>query len=413
MSGFPFFIAKRYLISKKSSNVIHWISWISVAGVSIGTMAMLIVLAVFSGLNQLVEDLFSGFNAELEITVAEGKFFLPDQGLIQILDEQEGIANYVKILEDNALVKYNDAEVICNIKAVDTNYTVINPIEAHISDGKFVLKKGMEYFAVPGHGVAMNLEMGLNFIDPLILYYPKKNINTINPESSIQRKLIYPSGFFEIQNNIDFSYILVDLDFGRELFDEPEQVSSIEILTDKKLSVYAIKSELQSKLGSGFIVKDRLEQESTIFKTMQSEKFISFLILAFIILIASFNIIGSLTMLIIDKKKDVATLRELGAEWKDIRKIFLLEGWMISILGAFIGIAVGLLVCLLQDTVGIIPLQGDGNFIIDYYPVKVEIVDLLKVGGIVLFIGFLAAWYPVKILINRLIQQSDSIYSAS
>lgn len=413
MSGFPFFIAKRYLISKKSSNVIHWISWISVAGVSIGTMAMLIVLAVFSGLNQLVEDLFSGFNAELEITVAEGKFFLPDQGLIQILDEQEGIANYVKILEDNALVKYNDAEVICNIKAVDTNYTAINPIEDHISDGKFVLKKGMEYFAVPGHGVAMNLEIGLNFIDPLILYYPKKNINTINPESSIQRKLIYPSGFFEIQNNIDFSYILVDLKFGRDLFGEPEQVSSIEILTDKKLSVDVIKNELESKLGSGFIVKDRLEQESTIFKTMQSEKFISFLILAFIILIASFNIIGSLTMLILDKKKDVATLRELGAEWKDIRKIFLLEGWMISILGAFIGIAAGLLVCLLQDTVGIIPLQGDGNFIIDYYPVEVEIVDLLKVGGIVLFIGFLAAWYPVKILINRLIQQSDSIYSAS
>lgn len=405
MAGFPFFIAKRYLISRKSSNVIHWISRISILGVAIGTMSMVIVLAVFSGLNQLVQDLFSGFNPQLKITASEGKHFSASQDLLSKIDNQQGIASYSQILEDNVLVKYDDAEQICRVKAVDASYPEINNIREHITDGRFALKQGNENFAVLGRGIAMNLEVGLNFINPLILYYPKKTINPNNPQASVKRQLIYPSGIFEIQNEIDFQYILVDMEVGRELFDEPDKISAIELRLRDEEDIEKIRKQLEKELGDSYLIQTRLEQEDTLFKTMQSEKFISLLILAFIILIASFNIIGSLTMLILDKKKDVNTLRSLGAEWKDVRKIFVLEGWMISITGAALGLAAGLLVCFLQDTIGIIPLQGDGNFIVDYYPVKVEIPDLLMVSGVVLAIGFLAAWYPVKILINRLISE--------
>lgn len=406
MAGFPFFIAKRYLISRKSSNVIHWISRISILGVAIGTMSMVIVLAVFSGLNQLVQDLFSGFNPELKITAQEGKHFAPTAEMLSKLDKYPGVAMYSQVLEDNALVKYDDAELICRVKAVDTSYPKINGIAERITDGNFTLTQGQENFAVLGRGIAMNLEVGLNFIDPLILYYPQKSINPLHPESSVKRQLIYPSGIFEIQNEIDFQYILVDIKVGRDLFGEPEKISALELKLHDDEDVSSVQEDLKKLVGDEFRVQSRLEQEDTLFKTMQSEKFISLLILAFIILIASFNIIGSLTMLILDKKKDVNTLRSLGAEWKDIRKIFVLEGWMISITGAALGLAAGLLVCFLQDTVGIIPLQGDGNFIIDYYPVKVEWSDLMMVSGVVLFIGFLASWYPVKILINRLISEN-------
>jgi lipoprotein-releasing system permease protein len=403
MHNFPFFIARRYLISKKSNNIIHWISRISIFGVSIGTMAMVIVLAVFSGLNELIQGLFSGFNPDLELVAVEGKRFKPDEKVYLALKQNPGIKEFSSVLEDNVLVRYDDAEIICKVKAVDSLYENINSIRDFITEGEYTLKASEEHFAVLGRGIALSLEVGLNYISPLVLHYPKAQINPVFPEGSIQRELLFPAGIFEIQHEIDFQYILVDMEIGRKLFGEAEKISAIEIRTKEGMAPERVRQELQAQLGDGYIIRTQIEQEDLIFKTMQSEKLISFLLLAFIVLIASFNIIGSLSMLILDKKKDVKTLRNLGAEWKEIRKIFFYEGWMISLVGLVIGVLLGLIICWLQNTIGIIPLQGEGNFIVDYYPVKVEAIDLLSVIGMVFGIGFLAAWYPTKILIRRLI----------
>lgn len=370
-------------------------------------MAMVIVLAVFSGLNDLIQGLFKGFNPDLELVADSGKRFVPDEKTLNLLSSHSSIESFSKVLEDNVLVRYSDAEMICKVKAVDSGYDKINSIHEFITEGDFILKSGNEHFAVLGRGIALSLEVGLDFIDPLILHYPKNQINPMFPEQSIQRELIYPAGIFEIQNEIDFQYILVDMEIGRQLFGEETEISALEIRLKPGSNPDKTKEELSASLGDQYKIRTQIEQEELIFKTMQSEKLISFLLLAFIILIASFNIIGSLSMLILDKKKDVKTLRNLGAEWTEIRKIFFYEGWMISLTGLVIGVLIGLVICWLQNTVGLIPLQGEGNFIVDYYPVKVEIQDLLAVIGMVISIGFIAAWYPTKILIRRLILEEE------
>lgn len=371
-------------------------------------MAMVIVLAVFSGLNDLVKGLFSGFNPDIELTAAEGKRFQPDEKTMQFLTSHPSIESTSQVLEDNVLVRYDDAEIICKVKAVDTSYKTINDIETFITEGEFILQAGQENYAVLGRGIALSLELGLNYIDPLILHYPKSQINPLFPENSIQREILFPSGIFEIQHEIDFQYILVDMETGRRLFGEPIEISGVEIRLKKGINPDQFKKESEVHLGEKYTLKTQIEQEELIFKTMQSEKLISFLLLGFIILIASFNIIGSLSMLILDKKKDVKTLRNLGAEWIDIRKIFFYEGWMISLTGLVIGVATGLLVCWMQNTIGIIPLQGDGNFIVEYYPVKVEAEDLFAVIAMVFGIGFIAAWYPTRVLIRRLMLEEKT-----
>ncbi len=398
---FPFYIARRYLISKKSTNVINWISGISIFGITIGTMAMIIILAVFSGLEGLIQSMFSAFNPEIKLTAAQGKRFSLSEEEVQSLRNHPGIAHFSFTLEDNALVRYDRKEILVHVKGVDEQYREVSGLDTMLYQGDFVLRDEKEEFAVVGKGVAMNVSMGLNFITPLVIYYPKNEVNQWSLDRSINREIIYPSGLFELQNEIDYQYVVVPMSFARRLFEEEERLSAIEIKTKPDWATADVMEDLRESWGSEWVFKDRFQQQELLYKTVQSEKLISFIILAFVVFIATFNIIGSLTMLIIDKKRDVQSLLHLGADYSSIRKIFLYEGWLISLVGMLTGTLLGLLICYLQDRFGLVALSGQGGFIVDYYPVKVEWLDVLATMLTVSFIGFLAAWFPVRFLTRR------------
>jgi len=402
--NFPFYIARRYLFAKKTRHAINIISGISVGGVTIGTMALIIILSAFNGLDNLVRSLFSTFDPDLKITVAEGKTFSSEHENITKLKEHEGILYLSEVIEENALLRYGEKQYIATIKGVGDDFVKMSGIDSMIYDGEFLLKDQKNSYAIVGQGIASTLSMGLNFITPIQIYVPKRTKNVIlTPDKAFNRKYIFPSGIFAIQQDFDSKYIIVPIDFARELLDYTVELSSIELKIDPSYNQDRVQKELQTLLGNEFEVKNRYEQQEFVYKIMQSEKWAIFLILTFILIIASFNIIGSLSMLIIEKKKDIETLRNLGANLKLIRKIFLLEGWMISILGAISGLILGSIICTLQQQFGLVKIQGGESFVIDTYPVSMEIPDFLFVFLTVLLIGYLAAWYPVRYITRKFI----------
>lgn len=400
----PFYIAKRYLFAKKSRNAINIISSISVGGVAIGTMALIIILSAFNGLDDLVRSLFSTFDPDLKITVAEGKTFSSEHEQIQKLNNQEGILFLVEVIEENALLRYGEKQYIATIKGVSDDFVKMSGIDSMIYDGEFLLRDHKNSYAVVGQGIAGNLSIGLHFITPIQIYVPKRTKNVIlSPDKAFNRKYIFPSGFFAIQQDFDSKYIIVPIEFARELLDYTTELTSIELKVNPSFSVDRIQNELKLILGPEFEVKNRYEQQEFVYKIMQSEKWAIFFILTFILIIASFNIMGSLSMLIIEKKKDIETLRNLGANLQLIRKIFLFEGWMISILGAVTGLILGSTVCILQQQFGLVKIQGGESFVINTYPVSMEITDFMFVFLTVLFIGYFAAWYPVRYITRKYI----------
>ncbi len=402
MPIFPFYIARRYLFSKKSTNVINIISGISVFGVTISTLALVVILSVFNGLDGLIKSLFSSFDPDIKITLNEGKSFNPNSQQFNKIKNLDGIAIFSEVIEENALLRYGDKEFVATIKGVSNSFASMTGIDTMMIDGKFVLKQGKEMFAVTGYGIASALSIGLNFIEPIIIYVPKNTGNkNINLQNATKRKIIYPSGIFSIQQEIDSRYLIVPIEFARDLFDYSKNITSFEIGTKPNANTDKLQTEIKSILGNKFDVKNRFQQQEIMYKTIKSEKLIGFLILLFIIFIASFNVIGSLTMLIIDKKKDIETLLSMGASFPVIRKIFLIEGWLISVTGAILGIFLGIVFCILQQKYGLIALQGDGSFIVDSYPVKIYISDLFFIFLSVISIGFLAAWYPVRYITQK------------
>jgi lipoprotein-releasing system permease protein len=398
----PIYIARRYLFAKKSRNAINIISAISVGGVTIGTMALIIILSAFNGLDDLVRSLFNTFDPDLKISVVEGKTFSSEHENIRKLKDQEGILYLSEVIEENALLRYGEKQYIATIKGVSDDFVKMSGIDSMIYDGEFLLKDQKNSFAVVGQGIASNLSIGLSFITPIQIYVPKRTKNIIlTPDKAFNRKYIFPSGFFAIQQDFDSRYVIVPIDFARDLFDYTVELSSIELKINPSYNPDRIQEELKILLGNEFEVKNRYEQQEFVYKIMQSEKWAIFLILSFILVIASFNIIGSLSMLIIEKKKDIETLRNLGANLQLIRKIFLLEGWMISVLGALSGLILGSIICIIQQQFGLIKIQGGESFVIDTYPVSMELTDFLFVFGTVLLIGYLAAWYPVRYISRK------------
>ncbi len=400
--NFPFHIAKRYLFSKKSRNAINVISSVSVAGVAIGTIALIVVLSVFNGFDNLVQSLFNSFDPDLKITSVIGKTFPADNEKIQMLEKADGILYLTEVVEENALLKYDERQYIATIKGVDEDFVKMSGIDSMIIDGDFTLVKDGKPYAVMGQGVAVNLAVGLNFISPVIFYVPRNTkLISMNPAKAFNRKYIFPSGIFAIQQDFDSEYVIVPLFFARDLLGYTNEVSAIEIKVNPSYETSAVQENIKELLGPEFSVKNRFEQQELLYKIMKSEKWAIFLILTFILVVASFNVIGSLTMLIIEKKKDIVILRSMGASLSMLRRIFLFEGWMISLLGAFSGLILGTLICWVQQRFGIIQLQGSGSFVIDAYPVSIEIPDLIWIFLTVLLIGYLAAWYPVKNIIGR------------
>jgi lipoprotein-releasing system permease protein len=398
----PFYIARRYLLAKKSQNAINIISGISIAGVAVGTLALIVVLSVFNGFDSIIKSLYNSFDPEIKISLAEGKTFDPGVYGFNEIRKHPSVAAYAEVLEENALLRYGDRQHIATVKGVDEQFDKVTGIDSMIVDGEYLLWEGSRPKAVVGIGVAYHLAIGLNFLNPINIYVIKRRGNiSINPEQAINRKFIFPSGMFSIEQEINSRYLLVPLSFARDLLQYTNEVSAIELRLYPGIDEEITKKEIQEILGDEFTVKNRNEQNELFYRIMKSEKWAIFFILTFILIIASFNIIGSLTMLILDKKADIDTLDSLGASLPLIKRIFLMEGWMISITGAVIGLILGSLVSWLQQELGIIKLSGSGSFIIDAYPVVYQFADVIKVFFTVIGIGLLAAWLPVRYIARR------------
>ncbi len=393
-----FYIARRYLLGKKSQNAINIISGISILGIATGTMALVIVLSVFNGFDSVVKSLFNTFDPEIKISATEGKTFTPDPAVSQSILELPGVAAMSEVLEENVLLLYGDKQYIATIKGVDEAFQDVTGLDSMVYEGSMKLKDRNRAYAVVGRGVAYNLSIGLSFIDPLYVYTidRKAKINMSQPEESIRRDFLYPSGIFAIEQEFDSKYILTDIAFVRELLSYQAEVSFLEVRLDPNFPPDQVQKEIAALLGEEFQVKNREQQNELFYRVMRSEKWAIFLILTFILIIASFNIIGSLSMLIIDKKKDILSLRNIGASNSLIKKIFLVEGWMISAIGSISGLLLGTTISWIQQSFGVIKLSGSGSFIIDAYPVHIEVIDIILIWITVLVIGLFAARYPVR-----------------
>lgn len=396
--SFSFRIARRYLFSKKSHNAINIISGISATGVGIGTMALVCVLSVFNGFESLIADMFSTFDPDLKITLTEGKTFDVNSQELNEVRKLKSVAYFTEVVEENALLRFKDKQMPATIKGVSDDFSKMTRIDSIMYDGKFQLYDGAFQRAVPGVGVASILGLGAHFIDPLIIYAPKRTgkINLLRPENSFNQIGTFVSGIFSVkQLQYDDHYVLVSISLARELFEyDKNKVTSVELKLGDAVDQEKTQKQIQAILGDRFQVKNRYEQQESFFKIMQIEKWITYLILCFILLIASFNIIGSLSMLIIDKKADIETLRDLGANNQLIKHIFLFEGWLIAAVGALGGIGIGAVLCLLQEHFGFLKL-GSG-YVVDAYPVVTNWLDIILVFVTVLSMGFLAAYYPVR-----------------
>jgi len=378
---------------------------ISVIGVSLGTMALVIVLSVFNGFNGLISNLFGSFDPDLKILPVAGKTFIPNSPEFTQIKEMDQVLFYAEALEENALLKYGNRQRPAIVKGVSEEFSLMTGIDSMMPDGNFILEQGNREYAVFGYGVANNLGIGLNFIDPIKFYVPRRDVKLgHNPMDAFRVDFLFPSGVFTIQEDFDSQYVLVPMAFARRLFDRKEAVSAIEIKLKNLDQSDQVQEHIQDLLGEDYVVKNRFQLHDVLFKMMQSEKTAIFFILAFILVIASFNIIGSLSMLIIDKQGDIETLISIGANKLLIQRIFLLEGWLISLLGAVIGTLMGVGVCLLQEKFGLIKLSGAENFIFSSYPVDIEFSDVAIVFTTVIIIGYLASRLPVRYLTRKFLK---------
>jgi len=399
----PLFIAKRYFFSKKSQRAINVISLISVLGVMIGTGALIIVLSVFNGFEKLVVSLYNSFDPQVKVTLYEGKTFDVNAVSLASLRQIKGVKAITEVLEENALVKYRDKQYIVTIKGVSEDFKQTSGLDSMISNGNFLLQRGDTDYAIVGGAIAYNLQMNVgDFISQLEIYAPRRNASSLsNPEEAFNRRFISPSGTFAVQQEFDTKYIIVPLRFAKEMLEYENQLSSLEIALLPDADQDFVKQQIKNSLGNKFVVKDRYEQHEIIYKIMKSEKWAVFLILAFILLIATFNVIASLTMLIIEKQKDIAVLHSMGADIGLLRRIFLAEGLFITFIGAVIGLVAGGLICFLQQRFGLIKLSGSGSFVVDAYPVHMQVLDFVYVFITVFAIGLLASWYPAKKMVEK------------
>lgn len=375
---------------------------ISVIGVATGTMALIIVLSFFNGFEGLIKSVFNTFDPDLKITVKEGKVFDSQNPLIDSIKTLNYVDVVCPTLEENVLLEYDERMHPAVIKGIPAEFALMSGVDTMMIEGEYTLKKGDMNYAVLGAGVSYYLSVGLNFLDPIFVYVPKRSGRiSLNPSKAFNKKYIFPKGIFQIQQEIDSKYMLVNMEFARQLLSYSTEVTAIEIKLKKGANLDKAQYEISNLIGDKFIVKNQFQQHEVLYRVMKSEKFAIFLILTFILIVASFNIIGSISMLIIDKKEDIKTLRSLGLDKSKLQKIFLFEGWMISIGGAFAGLVIGLTFCWLQQTFRFIKLSEMGTFLIDYYPVEMRFFDVVAVFATVVIIGLVASWYPVKYFISR------------
>lgn len=408
--NFPFYIARRYLFSKKSTHVINIISGISVVGVAVATMALVVTLSVFNGFHDLVASLLTSFDPQIEIVPTKGKTAPADDPILTKIRNLPQVDVATESVEDQAMAIYKGRQAMIKVKGVEDNFSELSHINDILyGDGEFSLHAANLQFGVVGIRLADNLGMTADWDVQLKIYAPKREgqLDLMNPtEGFVEDSVISPGVVFSVkQARYDRDYVLTSIAFARNLFGQQGMLSQLEIRLKPGSDLDAVKAEMQKIAGSKYRVLDRMEQQADTFKIMKIEKFIAYIFLTFILAVACFNIIGSLSMLIIDKKNDVVTLRNMGASDKQIVRIFLFEGRMISAIGAILGILVGLLLCWLQQVYGLVSLgRSSGSFIVDAYPVSVHPEDIIIIFITVLAVGFASVWYPVRYFAKRLIQ---------
>lgn len=403
----PFFMALRYLVSRRRVGAANIISAISALGVAFGTAALICTLSVFNGFHDLVGGLLTNFDPQLMIEPAKGKFAAADDPALARVMNMAEVESASACLEDNALILFRGRPLVITIKGVDEHYDKVTDIRSILyGEGSYRLRTADVHYGIPGIGLA-SMMGGIDY-GTLQICAPRKGerVNLVNPAESFNADDLTSAGVcFDVnQRKYNENYLLCSLDFAQNLFEQDGRITSLELILKPSADTQKVKTRMQSQLGADFKVLDRMEQHHDMFNVMKIEKMVSYLFLTFILLVACFNIIGSMSMLIIEKRKDMQTLRNLGATPHLVFRIFLMEGRFVALLGAVVGLALGLLLCWLQQTYGLIRLGGSsGDFIIDAYPVSVYPLDVLLVAVTVIVVGFASVWVSVKYLANRLL----------
>lgn len=399
-----FYIARRYLFSKKSHNAINVISMVSVCGVVVATVALVCALSVMNGLDDLLSSLFGKFDPQLKIVPASGKVFDPRAEDVLRIKDIPGIEVVSQTVQDNALVKYQDRQMIAAIKGVDEHYLHLTNLDSILLEGEFKLSDDVASYATMGIGLAYQLGTKAGFSSPLEINAPKRDakVNMANPATSLNTGYAFVTAVYRTNQQVyDEGFMIVPIALARDLFSYEDEVTALELKLRGGVNENTVKKKIKAAIGDNYIVQDRYEQQADVFKMMQTEKWMSFMILCFILVIVLFNMVGSISKLMIEKQDDVSTLRNMGADDSLIHRIFLFEGWMICAFGALIGIVIGLVLCLLQQEMGLIKMGAAGAFVIDAYPVRVAAGDIAVIFVTVIALGFLSAWYPVYHLGDR------------
>lgn len=406
--SFPFYIARRYLFSKKSTHAINVISFISVIGVAVATMALVVVLSGFNGFSDLVASFFTNFDPQIKVEAAKGKAIPADDPTLAKIKLLQSIEVATECVTDQALATYHGRQMMVVVKGVSNNFDSLTHISNILfGDGTFKLNVANLDYGVLGIGVAQQLNTGVEWNNYLHIYAPQRKgqYDASNPINAfVADSLLSPKAVFQVkQGKYDNNYIITSLAFARRIFNRQGEITSLELRVKAGEDINKVKSEIEEISGDKFLVKDRYEQQADTFNIMRIEKLFAYVFLTFILMVACFNIIGSLSMLMIDKKNDVKTLRNLGATDKQINQVFLFEGRMISAAGAIIGICFGLLLCWLQQTYGLVKLGGqEGNFVVNAYPISVHPWDIVGIFATVIIVGWLAVWYPVRYMSKQL-----------
>lgn len=397
-----FFIAWRYLLAKKSRQIINVISAISAIGIALGTMALVVVMSVYNGFDNLVKGMYNTFDPDLIVKSVEGKT-IPNLQVFGQMKEDPRMAAFCPVIEETVFLQYRNQQSVATMKGGDSIFIATSPLKNHITSGSFNVYFGQVEEAVVGRSLANDLGMNVAFVDPLWIYYPRKDavFFPLNPMASLKREKLFPGGIFTVEQRYDASHLLIPLQTARRLLDYKDQVSHVEIRVNGKNALKSLKKDLENKLGPSYKVLTRYQQNETLYRMMTTEKIIIFVLLGFILVIISSNVLSSLSMLILEKKEDIAVLAGMGARPELIRKIFVMEGWLISILGWATGMILGLLICWIQSRFGLISLPG--SFVVTDYPVDVQWVDMMLVSLTVLGIGFLAAYAPVRSVFSKAI----------
>lgn len=398
-----FYIARRYLFSKKSHNAINIISAISVCGVALATLALVCTLSVFNGFHDLISGFFTHFDPDLKVEANKGKVFSPDTATVAAIRAIPGVEVVSMTLEDNAMAKYKEQQAMVTIKGVDDKFQTLTHIEELLyGSPEFKLYDGVTDYGIMGIQLMYILRTGIEPYSPIEVYAPRREakVNLSNPMSSFRREPIFSPGTVLNINDARYasSYIVTSLDYARRLFGYNTEVSAIEVGLSGKANANQVKQRIRHIMGEDYTVKDRYEQQAATFKVVEIEKFVTYLFLCFILMVACFNIISSVSMLILDKQANADTLRSLGATDSFVARIFIYEGNLIALLGAIVGLVLGIVLCLLQQELGLIGLGTEGQFVVDAYPVRLKATDLFLVLLSVVTVSALSVWLPIKVI---------------